>query len=92
MWCELTEKKAYKKPCCAAEAMRRVRQVNVGRVTVGLAMLDCIFEEVASLDLSSDNQIAEELLRQVKIYNYVPASAKKTYAQTLLDEYKKVVK
>ena len=35
-----TEKR--EKPCCAAEALRRVRRIEVGGVVVGLAMLDAV--------------------------------------------------
>lgn len=87
----MTEKKKYEKPCCAAEAMRRIRQVNVDGITVGLAMLDCIFTEVAALDLSTDEKIKAELLRQVKIYNYVPRQAEDAYAGAILKEYRKGV-
>lgn len=89
MWCELTKKEAYKKPCCASDAMQRIRKVDVGGITVGLSMLDCIFEEVASLDLSTDEQLQRELLRQVKIYNYVPRQAEDVYAEAILREYRK---
>jgi hypothetical protein len=87
----MTEKKKYEKPCCAADAMQRIRKVNVGGITVGLAMLDCIFEEVASLDLSTDEQLQRELLRQVKIYNYVPRQAEDAYGEAILREYRKGV-
>jgi hypothetical protein len=90
MWCSVTEKK-YTIPCCTAEAMRRIRQVNVDGITVGLSMLDAIFAEVASLDLSTDEKIKNELLRQVKIYNYVPRQAEEAYGEAVLKEYRKGV-
>ncbi|MBN1195722.1 MAG: hypothetical protein JXA08_10370 [Methanomicrobiaceae archaeon] len=87
----MTEKHAFEKPCCAAEALRRIRQVNVGGITVGLAMLDAIFEEVASLDLSAEEPLKNELLRQTKIYNCIPRQAEDAYAKALLREYRKGV-
>lgn len=76
-------------PCCAADAMRRVRQISVGGNVVGLSMLEEIFEEVADAGLSQDADIRRELIRQVKIYNYVPAPAEATYADAIFAEYQK---
>ncbi|MDI9632609.1 MAG: hypothetical protein QXL43_00845 [Methanolinea sp.] len=77
------------KPCCAAEALRRIRQVDVGGITVGLAMLDEIIDEVRGLQLSSRDAIADALVKRVKIYNYVPASAEEKYREALCREYER---
>lgn len=76
-------------PCCAADAMRRIRQISVAGTTVGLTMLEQIFEDVADADLPQDTKIRSELLRQVKIYNYVPKPAEEAYADALFEEYQK---
>lgn len=80
------------KPCCAAEALRRIRQVDVGGITVGLAMLDDIIDEVKGLQLTSRDAVIDELIRRIKIYNYVPSSAEDTYKKALYREYEKKVK
>lgn len=77
------------KPCCAAEAMRRIRQISVGGTTVGLSMLEQIFQDVTGADLSRDTDIRTELLRQVKVYNYVPKPAEESYADAVFEEYQK---
>ncbi len=87
----MTNRDAEQKPCCAAEALRRIRRVNVDGIIVGLAMLDAIFEEVASLGLSAEEPLKKELLRQTKIYNYIPRQAEDAYAEALLREYRKGV-
>lgn len=79
------------KPCCTAEALRRIRQVDVGGITVGLAMLDDIIDEVQGLNLASKDAIAEELLKRVKVYNYIPPAATGKYRVALLREYEKKV-
>lgn len=79
------------KPCCAAEGLRRIRQVDVGGITVGLAMLDDIIDEVQGLHLASKDAIAEELLTRVKVYNYIPPAVTDTYRRALLREYEKKV-
>jgi hypothetical protein len=66
------------KPCCEAEALRRIRQVNVGGIVVGISMLDNILSEVKALNLTGEKEVGEELLKRVKIYNYVPNQQKRT--------------
>lgn len=85
-------KKKREKPCCAAEAMRRIRRIEVGEVVVGLAMLDDILADVAESDLSGDTAIGDALIKQVKIYNYVPKEAEPLYRAALLAEYRNEVK
>jgi len=79
------------KPCCAAEALRRIRQVEVGGITVGLAMLDDIIDEVQELQLTSKEAIINELVKRIKIYNYIPSSAEEKYREAMYREYKKKV-
>ena len=76
-------------PCCAADAMRRIRQVSVGGTVVGLSMLEQIFKDVADTGLSQERDIRSELIRQVKIYNYVPKPAEKAYTDAVFEEYQK---
>lgn len=75
------------KPCCAAEAMRRMKQIDVGGITVGLAMLEDICLDVRDMNISGRDKIADELMRQVKIYNYIPESAYGKYRDAVLREY-----
>lgn len=73
------------KPCCAAEAMRRVKPVEVGGVTIGRVMLDHTFTQVRGLALADEAAIRTELLLKcVKCYNYIPAPAAAVYQEYLL--------
>lgn len=74
-------------PCCAADAMRRVTLVDVGETTIGLAMLDLVFAEVQRLGLADDAAVRTELIRRVKVYNYVPPPAAEAYAAAVHREY-----
>ncbi|WP_460374005.1 hypothetical protein [Methanocalculus sp. MC3] len=76
-----------KKPCCAAEAMRRIRQIDVGGINVGLTMLDDAIHEVARMNLIKDEEIADELMKRLRIYNYIPKSAEQQYRSATLREY-----
>jgi hypothetical protein len=75
------------KPCCATASAREIEQLLVGGRSIGLAQLDEIMDEVKELDLQSDNEIGDALLKKVKIFNYVPSSAAPDYLRALLEEY-----
>jgi len=77
------------KPCCEAEALRRIRQVDVGGIVVGISMLDHILAEVREMELPDEKETGRELLKRLKIYNYIPASAEEKYRISLLQEYQK---
>jgi hypothetical protein len=76
-------------PCCAADAMRRVKAVEVSGATVGLSMLDLVFAEVQALGLTDEPAVRAELLKRVKVYNYVPPPAAEAYAAAVHREYAK---
>jgi hypothetical protein len=79
------------KPCCSAEAMRRIRPIDIDGHQIGLAMLDTVLEEVLQKNLPDEGSIADELLRKVKIYNYIPPAAEEKYRKALVGEYRKRV-
>ena len=75
------------KPCCATAAAREIKQLMVNGTSIGLAHLDEVMDEVKKLDLQSDAEIGEALLKKVKVFNYVPSSAGPDYIRALLEEY-----
>ena len=78
------------KSCCEAEALRLIRQVDVGGIVVGISMLDPIFAEVNALNLPGKKELGYELLKRVKISNYVPKPAEEQYRVALMKEFEKV--
>ena len=76
-------------PCCQADALRRIRQVSVNGIPTGITMLDEIIEEVKEMNLTSDQQIRENLLKKVKVYNYIPKAAEEAYLKAILAEFRK---
>jgi hypothetical protein len=86
------ETKKREKPCCAAEAMRRIRRIEVGDAVVGLSMLDDVIDDVIGLNLTEKTAISNELIKRIKIYNYIPKSAEPVYGEALLREYENRVK
>jgi len=56
---------------------------------VGIINLDNILKEVAELNLSDKRTIQSELLKRVKMSNYVPSGADEDYSKALFTEYQK---
>lgn len=77
------------KPCCAADALRRIRQIPVNGIPTGITMLDECMIVVKIQDLKSEQEIRAEFIERVKIYNYIPPKIEDEYARALLEEYKK---
>jgi hypothetical protein len=77
------------KPCCAADALRRIRQVKINGLTTGITMLDECIDEIKMQDLKSEPEIQAALLQRVKVYNYIPRNVEHEYARALFEEYKK---
>ena len=78
-----------KKPCCAASALREVNYISIGGQQVGISQLDSIINEARDAESRGESTIRKELLRLVKIYNYIPSSAEKAYENALYVEYLK---
>ena len=76
-------------PCCTADALRRIRQVDIGGIVVGLAMLDDIIDEVQGLHRAGKDAIAAKLLKRIAIYNSLPQAAETVYRPALFLEYEK---
>ena len=74
-------------PCCAADALRRIKPI-VNGIPTGIAMMEKIFDEVKKMDITDDACLKEVLMEKVKIYNYVPGAAGEAYAEALLREFR----
>lgn len=80
---------SIEKPCCPADALRRVKMIPVNGIPTGITMLDEIIAEVKEMNLTSEQQIKETLLKKVKVYNYIPKGAEEMYAKAIIAEYNK---
>jgi hypothetical protein len=79
-------------PCCAADALRHIRQIPVNGIPTGICMLDECIAEVKMQDLKSDTEIQAVLLRRIRVYNYVPPKVEGEYVRALVEEYRKPAK
>ena len=77
------------KPCCAADALRRIRQLPINGIPTGITMLDECIAEVKTQDLKSESEIRVALLKRVNVYNYIPRNVEDEYSHVLYEEYKK---
>jgi hypothetical protein len=77
------------KPCCAAEALRRIRHVEINGIKTGIVMLDESIAEVRAHNLANEQEIRAALLKKIRIFNYVPRAAEEAYARALVEEYNK---
>jgi hypothetical protein len=79
------------KPCCAADALRRIRQVKINGIMTGITMLDESIAEVKARNYGSEPEILASLMKKIRIYNYVPKGVEDEYARALMEEYKKAL-
>jgi len=79
------------KPCCAADALRRIRQVKINGIMTGITMLDESIAEVKAQKLVSEPEILAALMKKIKVYNYIPKGVEEEYARALMEEYKKAI-
>jgi hypothetical protein len=79
------------KPCCAADALRRIRQVKIDEIMTGIVMLDESIADVRAQNPGSEPEIRAALLKKIRIYNYIPRSAEDAYARALVEEYKRAI-
>ena len=65
------------------------KQVLIDGKATGIDHLDWIFADVKKLEIANDTRLAEEILKRVQQFNYVPTKKTDVYAAGLLAEYKK---
>ena len=76
--------------CCAAAASGVVKKLTLrDGFQVGIWNLDNILKEVADLNLVDAKTIKEELLKRVKIHNYLASGAETDYSAALFQEYRR---
>ncbi|QLH74596.1 MAG: hypothetical protein HPY73_03445 [Methanomassiliicoccales archaeon] len=77
------------RPCCPSSAARMIRKVMIGGKEVGIAQLDQIISKISKMSLTDENELSSVLIKEVKIYNYVPRSKENEYRKAVMEEYRK---
>lgn len=62
--------------------------IEVGPLRVGLVDLRKVLTDVSSLGISDGSRLEEELLRRVKVQNYIAPNWEGQYGKALLREYR----
>ena len=76
-------------PCCAADALWRIKKINVNGVMTGISRLDESIAAVRAMNLSDEKAIRTALLEKVRAANYFPPAVEDAYAKALMEEYRK---
>jgi len=79
------------KPCCATEALRRIRQIPINGIMTGITMLDESIADVKKQNLGNDSAVSEALMKKIRVYNYVPPGVAEAYTRAIMEEYKKSI-
>jgi hypothetical protein len=65
------------------------KRILIDGKETGIDHLDFVFDEVKKLNLENNAVLTEELLKRVKVFNYVPTRKTAEYGVALLGEYRK---
>jgi len=74
--------------CCPGRAS--VRMISVGGQSVGISQLDEILRAAGFLGDQAEGSVKEFLMRQLKIYNYIPSGSEQEYLDAVWLEYLKL--
>jgi len=77
----------FNEPCCPGKTT--TRQIMVGGQPVGIAFLDQIIEKALASEGASEEELKAILLRELKVFNYVPSSAEEEYLHGIWEEFAK---
>jgi len=85
------EKDGYYCSICGGIPPDRIktRRVLIDGKETGIDHLDFILGSVKKLRLADDTALAEEIMKRVREFNYVPTKKEAVYAEALLKEYRR---
>lgn len=73
--------------CCPGKSVSK--RLVVGGQEIGISEYDTIMNKAMELHGASDDEIKRALLRELKIYNYVPRPVEQEYLEALWEAFKK---
>jgi hypothetical protein len=66
----------------------KIKRIPIDGKETGIDRLDWILLDVASLNLTNDETIINEIIKRVQQFNYIPTKKMTEYKKALLREYK----
>ncbi|MFA4861263.1 hypothetical protein [Methanoregula sp.] len=79
-------------PCCAADALWRIRKLKVNGMMTGITRLDESIAAVADERHTSSAAIRTALMTRIRACNYIPPATEDAYAEAILEEYNRVIR
>ena len=70
--------------CCPGKTNAKI--LSIGGQQIGITHLDDIIERALWMKDASDEELNAFLISQMKIYNYIPPTVEKEYADAVLQE------
>ena len=74
--------------CCPGKSVSK--RLRVGGQEIGISEYDTIMRKAYELESASDDDIKRVMLRELKIYNYVPSSVEQDYLEAMWQAFKKM--
>ena len=66
------------------------RRLTVGGQEVGISEYDTIMRKALESEHAPDDEIKRIILRELKIYNYVPGSVEQEYLEAMWEAFRKM--
>jgi len=70
----------------------KIKKISIDGKETGIDRLDYIFDDVIKLHLKDENQIRQEILKRVRIFNFIPTKKVAAYSDAFWYEYQLRVK
>ena len=65
----------------------KTRRILIDGKETGIDHLEFILDDVKKLHLTDEEEIVAEIMKRVRVFNYVPTKKSDRYAEALLREY-----
>lgn len=66
----------------------KIKRIPIDGKETGIDRLDWILQDVINLHLTRDEEIADEIVKRVQQFNYIPTKKMAEYRTALLRQYK----
>jgi len=66
----------------------KIKKIPVDGKETGIDRLDWVLQDVAALDFTDDERIADEIVKRVRQFNFIPSKKLPQYREALLREYR----
>lgn len=66
----------------------KIKRIPIDGKETGIDRLDWILQDVSKLNLANENEIADELVKRVLQFNYIPTKKMAEYREALLRQYR----